>query len=139
MRVQAKSKIVPSPDGRTHGAISPLRIYHVLEVDNENMRVVDDRGEPILYPKDLFMVMDTSIPPGWEFREGEDGEYRVGPIRLARPGFYEDFFGSDGDLRAQLACHEQLREELETTLRIVGDDDSAVIEEAMGRLVSPSL
>jgi hypothetical protein len=67
------------PDGNTIGA------------DHTSYRVVDDKGEPILFPREGFRVVDDAIPQDWIWdRQGED-EYYCGPPSLQTPGFYEDY------------------------------------------------
>src|SRR5690349_437168 len=98
VRADFKNRIT---DGRLHQGLSALEEYFVIGVDSSDYRLIDDGGEPILYPKQLFEVLDPSLPAGWAFREFEEGDYYLDPIRAAAPGFYEDFFGSDGDKVAE--------------------------------------
>ena len=72
--------------------------------------MINDVGEPILYPKELFDVIDRLIPPNWQFREFAEGEYFLDPVATGRPGFYEEFFFSDGDRDAQVKADHALRE-----------------------------
>src|SRR5688500_11381372 len=46
--------------------------HFVLGVSDEHYRVIVDDGEPVLYEKLLFEVIDASIPPGWAFREYDE-------------------------------------------------------------------
>jgi len=99
----------------------------VIEIDHENFRVMDDTGEPILYPKTLFEVVAPTLPSGWQFDEYEDGEYHLGPTEMAAPGFYEEFFCSNGDKAAQRRTQQVVREVLEATMKVAGDEDSLVV------------
>jgi hypothetical protein len=56
--------------------ITPLETYFVIEVDTKDYRVIDDKGEPIPYPKELFEVVDQAIPGGWTLaRKRRKGEF----------------------------------------------------------------
>lgn len=72
--------------------LTPAKEYTVVGVSNDSYRVIDDAGEPILYAKCLFEVIDRSIPAGWSLWEYEDGEYHLEPAALNKPGFYERYF-----------------------------------------------
>ena len=75
--------------------LKPNKIYNALEIDYESYRVINEIGEPILYPKYLFIVIDSYIPQSWIKDNYEDGQYFIAPPELNKKGFYEDFF--DGD------------------------------------------
>lgn len=123
-----------SEDDPEH-CLAELREYFVLGVGEEYYRVVADDGEPILFPKTLFEVLDTLLPSDWRFDEFEDGEYRLGPKRTAEPGFYEDYFGSDGDRVAQVAAHAAVRAVLEAARDWGTEADRVVIEAELTRLL----
>ncbi|MFO0756332.1 MAG: hypothetical protein U0359_07555 [Byssovorax sp.] len=72
--------------------LSPGAMYTVIGLDDEHFRVLNDRDEPVLYPKFLFDVVDSRVPKDWVRREDADGAYYVDPIECAIPGFYEDYF-----------------------------------------------
>ena len=103
-------------DGRLHAGISPFEEYFAIEVNHEEYRIIDDLGEPILYPKELFELVDPSLPPSWQFLEYPDGEYHLGPTKTLVWGLYEDFFGSDGNRVAQAQAQQAVREVLEAAL-----------------------
>ena len=55
MRVRVLSNFRSlAKDGLEHPGLSVEAQFYVLGVDNENYRVVNRLGEPILYPKELF-------------------------------------------------------------------------------------
>lgn len=98
-------KVKPKPmihdnilDEYSHEFLSIYKIYDVIEINDEYYRVINERKEPILYPKYLFIVIDSYIPQSWTRHDYEDGEYFIGPPELNKKGFYEDFF--DGDQKA---------------------------------------
>jgi hypothetical protein len=110
--------------------------YFVLGLDDEYLRVINDGGEPVLHPKSLFEICSRSIPPEWQFREGDDGDYYLSPRRTAAPGFYEDYFASDGDLQAQTDAQRALHAVFEETLEWAQEEeDRLVIRRDLERLV----
>ena len=109
--------------------------YFVIEVNQEELRVIDDDGEPILYPKAIFDVLDPTLPPGWQFCEYADGAYHLGPVRTGTPGFYEDLFYSDGDRIAQARAREVLCEALEAAREAGSEEDGRLIQRDLGRLM----
>ena len=80
-------------------------------------------------------MLDRAVPAGWEFHEYEDDAYYLKPTFAVKPGFYEDWHGSDGDLVAQEANRQILRDEL---ARMAADshspEDKRLITEALARL-----
>jgi len=77
--------------------LTPNHIYDAIGIDSCNYRIIDDAGEPILYPKYLFIIIDDSIPDHWTVREYEDGEYYIDPPELSSIGFYERYFDNDAE------------------------------------------
>jgi hypothetical protein len=84
--------VVPLTRSNEFWSLTPGREYVVIGVDHESYRVVDDKGEPILFPKEGFRVVDDAIPQDWVWDRQGDDEYYGGPAALQIPGFYEDFF-----------------------------------------------
>jgi hypothetical protein len=121
-------------DGRLHQGVTPLESYFVIEVAPENFRVIDDSGEPILYPKALFEVLDRTIPANWQFCEYPDGDYRLEPVSTGTAGFYERFFCSDGDRGAQEEARRILREVLEAALPASSEQDRQLIQRDLQRM-----
>ncbi len=89
MRVFAKGQ------AGEHSGLTQGRTYVVVGVDDQHYRVMDDAGEPILFPKELFSVVDGTIPSGWVRVEYDDGEYHIDPLETSGVGFYEDYFDRD--------------------------------------------
>jgi len=85
----------PSPD---HPALSVGHPYHVIGIDADDLRLLNDHGQPVLYPADLFTVTDATEPADWITETGDDGERYAYPPALNAAGFFEDFF--DGEPRA---------------------------------------
>jgi hypothetical protein len=122
-------------DERLHQGVTPLESYYVIGVTQEEFRVIDDHGEPILYPKALFEVLDTTLPSNWQFCEYADGGYHLEPISTGRAGFYEDFFCSDGDRSAQADARRILRETLEAAMLASGEQDRQLIQRDLQRMI----
>jgi len=135
MRVRVRPHVlnVVSEDSPRH-CLTADREYFVLGVDEEDLRVVSDDGEPILYPKYLFEILDNSLPPDWHFKEGDDGDYYLNPRKTAAPGFYEQYFCSNGDTQAQLSAHRALRAALEDAVAWGQEADRQVLTRDMSRL-----
>jgi hypothetical protein len=57
--------------------------------------VVDDIGEPILYPKDYFLELDDEHPIDWVMVVYGEGDYFCEPKEFSERGFFERFFDQD--------------------------------------------
>ena len=66
--------------------------YAVIGIEADDFRLLNDRGQPYLYPNQLFDVVDPSEPEDWITEFGEDGERYAYPSPLNTCGFFEDFF-----------------------------------------------
>ena len=117
MRVQTKPEVNSRVlDGRYHQSLSPCREYCVVGYDETRYRVVNDRGEPVLYPTYLFHVTDSRQPSEWVREEFPDGSFYVDPPECSRPGFYEAWHDGDPETRAIFArvfrrlCEQGLNE-----------------------------
>lgn len=66
--------------------------YVVIGLDEEYYRIVDDYGEPVLFEKFMFNVVDDAIPDDWIWQRNSDDDYCADPPGLNVRGFYEDFF-----------------------------------------------
>ncbi len=68
--------------------------YAVIGIEADDFRLLNDRGQPYLYPNQLFEIVDSSEPEDWVTELGEDGEWYAYPPPLNACGFFEDFFDS---------------------------------------------
>src|SRR5688572_531107 len=68
------------------------RIYSVIGIEADDLRLLNDDGQPYLYPRNLFVVLDIEEPADWQTEYGEEGERYAYPPELGRPGFFEDYF-----------------------------------------------
>jgi hypothetical protein len=82
-------------DEYDHPGLTPRKSYAVIEISFDCFRVVNDRGEPILYPKALFEVVNPSIPSHWIKQTFDDDEYFIGPVELSEIGFYNAYFDKE--------------------------------------------
>jgi hypothetical protein len=80
--------VVPLTSSNEFWSLTPGRKYIVIGVDQESFRIVDDKGEPILFPREGFKVVDDAIPQDWIWDRQGDDEYCGGPEGLQAPGFY---------------------------------------------------
>jgi len=78
-------------DESEHRELSVGEVYEVVGLDSASFRVINDKDEPILYPKGLFDVIDPAIPADWITKTVDDVSYTDPPECAAR-GFYEDYF-----------------------------------------------
>lgn len=75
------------------------KVYHVIGLDHDSYRIINDLDEPIIYKKSLFDTIDGAIPSDWVCVKYSDDEYYINPVEFSSPGFYEDLF--DGNAEAQ--------------------------------------
>jgi hypothetical protein len=71
--------------------------YAVIGIEADDLRILNDHGQPYLYPSDQFEVLDTRQPPDWIIEMGSDGERYAYPPQLNRVGFFEDFFDENNE------------------------------------------
>jgi len=115
MKVKTKREVHDHVfDEFDHQHLTPKKIYEVIGINYEDYRVVDDIGEPILYPKYLFEVIDPSVPETWIREEYSPDEYYIDPPELCRPGFYEEYFDGKPEAKAifeQFLASQEKREQ----------------------------
>lgn len=72
--------------------LTPDQPYVVLGIEADDFRILNDRGRPYLYPRDLFTLVDAREPEDWVSELGEDDERYAYPPPLNESGFFEDYF-----------------------------------------------
>ena len=93
MKVKSHQNVNKLPDSEScHPNLSPDTTYMVIGIEHECYRIVNDSLEPVLYPKDIFDVIDPNYPESWVRTEFDDGEYYVEPPEFSGVGFFEDYF-----------------------------------------------
>ncbi|MDQ9010527.1 hypothetical protein RFI36_13020 [Acinetobacter gerneri] len=65
--------------------------YEVIGIDSKYFRIICDDGEPVLYEKEIFDIIDPTIPNNWVKVGGED-EYALSPPELSTKYFFEEYF-----------------------------------------------
>lgn len=90
-------KVRMKENGAPVSYLTPGKDYDVIGLDHESFRLVDDKGEPILFSKTLFSVIDDRIPDDWIWVRYAEDEFYANPPELHEPGFYEDFFDHKTD------------------------------------------
>lgn len=66
--------------------------YLVIGIEADDYRLLNDWGEPCLYPPELFEIIDAREPADWVSEVGDEGERYAYPPALNAAGFFEDFF-----------------------------------------------
>jgi len=94
MIVRLKSSTSEYPD------LSADQPYFVIGIEADDYWLLNDAGDPYLYPHALFDVTDARQPPDWVTEFGEDGEQYSYPVPLNRIGFFEDFFDHKPEQRS---------------------------------------
>ena len=72
--------------------LSENQPYFVIGIEADDYRILNDSGQPYLYPSELFEVINSSEPKDWITEIGDDGEKYAYPKELNEVGFFEDFF-----------------------------------------------
>jgi len=97
-----KVRFVPDEhERRKYLDLTPRNLYHVIGIEADDYRIMSDEGRPYLYPRRMFRVVNTDIPPNWKTYYDEDAKRYSYPPELCQPGFFEDFF--DGVRKAEIA------------------------------------
>jgi len=65
--------------------------YYVFGIDCDDYRILNDSGDPCLYPPKAFEVVDPHEPVDWVTKYGDEGERYSYPPELDGVGFFEDY------------------------------------------------
>lgn len=107
--------IAKGSNGTKYPDLTIGNIYHVVGIEADDFRIVNNEGLPYLYSPHLFLVVDESEPEDWLTEYGEEGERYSYPPELNSPGFFEDYFDDDqkaiAAFRQYLARQRALRSE----------------------------
>lgn len=98
-------------DGMIH-ALSPRAVYEVIGIEANMYRILNDQGEPCLYPPKLFRVVDARRPRHWVTSHEDGAEYAYAR-ELNRPGFFEDYFDRKPSVRR--AFHRYMNRHMRLT------------------------
>ena len=72
--------------------LTPNKKYLVVGLDHDSFRVINDNQEPVIYDKNMFDVIESSLPTDWVWERFAKDEYYANPPEMSAPGFYEDWF-----------------------------------------------
>jgi hypothetical protein len=89
-------------DGAYYSSLTRGAEYEVIGIECDSLRLVDDRGEPVLFDPTCFQVTDASEPADWVSFVDEGVRYAY-PPRWGRPGFFEDWHDGVADVRRQFS------------------------------------
>ncbi|MFC3650357.1 hypothetical protein ACFONN_02295 [Dyella humi] len=96
MKVKARSYIHDRLFGESiHAGLTVGDIYHVVGISDDRFRIINDNGDPVLYERGIFDIVDPSVPQNWVAQWfDDDGEKYcyIDPPGFGKPGFYEDYF-----------------------------------------------
>jgi len=87
--------IITDLDGIEYHDLTIGNVYHVIGIEADEFRLINDEGRPYLYPPDLFSIVDETESEDWITEYGEDGERYAYPPELNSVGFFEDYFDDD--------------------------------------------
>ncbi len=106
MKVRTKPEIHDHVlDEYDHQGLKPDAIYPVIEIDDECFRILDENNDPILYPKYLFLVVDSTIPNSWVKRDYPDNEYHINPPEMSERTFWDRYHNGDPEAIAQFRMY----------------------------------
>ena len=111
MIVNLRHKTTRYPD------LTPGQGYAVIGIEADDFRLINDRGQPYLYPHQLFEIIDPHEPEDWVAEVGEDGERYAYPPSLNSCGFFEDFF--DGEEKTVSTFWRKVNHRLVITTKAV--------------------
>jgi hypothetical protein len=101
MKVKLKSSLADRPS-----RLIFEKSYEVLGIEADWYRILNEKSDPVLYPSELFDLIDDSEPADWLTEHGQDGERYSYPPELSGVGFFEDYH--DNKLDAVAAFQEYL-------------------------------
>jgi hypothetical protein len=89
-------------DGTQYALLTLGAEYEVLGIEADSLRLVNDRGEPVLYDPACFQITDTAEPEDW-VSVVEDGVRYAYPPSWGQPGFFEDWHDGVPEVRQQFS------------------------------------
>lgn len=90
---------------RTYPELTVGNRYRVLEICSDSYRVIDDLGDPVLYPRRAFEAPDAPIPASWLQRRLDDALY-AGPRELSEPRhLWELWHDGDAQIRSRVGTY----------------------------------
>ena len=80
---------------RTYPELTVGNRYRVIQICDDSFRVVDDLGDPVLFPRRAFEAPEGPIPATWVELHEDDALY-AGPRELSEPRYFWELW-HDGD------------------------------------------
>ena len=81
-----------------HHQLTPGRLYEVVALDMEMIRLVSDDGWPVLYENEIVQLVDDTLPADWVLILGNQCEVYIGPNEFRHPGFWESLFDGEPEV-----------------------------------------
>lgn len=73
------------------------KVYDVIGIEADDYRIIDDEKYPVVFPHEIFDIVDGSEPDDWVTNYDEDGErYSYAP-EIDADGFFEDYHDGKED------------------------------------------
>ena len=94
-------------------ALTLGRAYAAIELEvplgrSARVRVLEDAGQPSVWPLDAFEIVSGRLPSNWHLSVTEAGDMVLGPASFLAQGFWSRYF--DGDPSAQIEYERELKE-----------------------------
>lgn len=89
-----------------HQALCIGAKYVLLQIDWCSYRVLNDHGEPVLYPKKWFRLL-SKVPKCWITVRIDDKMYYRSPVELSNIAIFESWF--EGALWAKQVLNDYLQ------------------------------
>ena len=96
---------VAEPDGVLYNDLTIGNVYRIIGIEADSYRIMSDAGLPLLYPPELFTVIDPSEPEDWITTYGEGSERYAYPEALSAPGLFDDYFDYNKEAMRSLRLH----------------------------------
>ena len=85
-------------------ALNSQKVYDVLCIEENDYRIINNMGDPVLYEISIFELYDTCVPHNWVIEidssiNTDNTIIYLGPEIFNAQYFFEDFF--DGDIIIQ--------------------------------------
>jgi hypothetical protein len=93
-----------APNGVEYWSLTVGSPYVVISIEADLYRLINDRGEPIIYDPVCFEVIDRQEPPFWLSVQGEEGERYASPPGWNTPGFFEEWHDGNPVVRELFAA-----------------------------------
>lgn len=91
-----------------HPNITIGNVYYILGIEYGDYRILNDNNEPTLYEKEIFDIVDSSIPQDWIKEDCGDGDFCMYPLELSiNKYFFEQYFDYNKEVREAFDAYIQ--------------------------------